>query len=218
MGTLCCQSIKLVEHPYATLGTKKLLTASTSSGDLDNDGDMDIVVANGRHWAEFNQVFFNDGNGFFRRSKFLSKEATASYATPLADLDNDGDLDIVVANDRTMNQVFFNDGKGNFSFGNSFGRQQSNTRGICLVDINKDGYVDAVEANRKSQNYLYINNGRGKFEKEIPFGKKDEATISIAANDMNSDGYTDLVLANRNAQPNRIYYGCLLYTSPSPRD
>ena len=47
-------------HPYGRLGTDKNLTASTSLGDLDGDGDMDIVVANGRHWSEQNRVFFND--------------------------------------------------------------------------------------------------------------------------------------------------------------
>ena len=88
--------------------------------DIDGDGDIDIVVANGRHWPEFNQIFFNDGTGFFRKSKLLGTEATTSYMVPLADIDNDGDLDIIVANDRIKNQVFKNDGKGNFTFNGSF--------------------------------------------------------------------------------------------------
>ena len=180
LSILGAQSIDLIAHPYAALGTEKYLTASISSGDLDNDGDLDIVVANGRHWSEFNQIFFNDGTGFFRRSKLLGAEATTSYMVPLADIDNDGDLDIIVANDRIKNQVFKNDGKGNFTFSGSFGRQISNTRGVCLADINSDGYIDIVEANRKTQNYIYFNNGRGSFDKEMSFGQKNEATISVA--------------------------------------
>ena len=95
---LCCagaQSVTFKKHPYATLGVDKHLTASTSVGDLDNDGDLDIIVANGRHWSEFNQIFLNDGNGFFRRSRILGDEANTSYMALPADIDNDGDLDIV---------------------------------------------------------------------------------------------------------------------------
>ena len=43
LSGLRAQSIDLIAHPYATLGTEKNLTASISSGDLDNDGDIDIV-------------------------------------------------------------------------------------------------------------------------------------------------------------------------------
>ena len=99
------QSIVLKKHPYATLGVDTYLTASTSTGDLDNDGDIDIVVANGRHWSQFNQVFYNDGKGFYRRSSLLGAEANTSYMALAADIDNDGDLDILVANDRIKNQV-----------------------------------------------------------------------------------------------------------------
>ena len=103
-------------HPYATLGRSEALTASASTGDIDSDGDLDIIVANGRHWSEQNEVFYNDGKGFFRRSKLLGIERNTTYQVPLADIDNDGDLDIIVANDRIENQVFKNDGNGNFIF------------------------------------------------------------------------------------------------------
>ena len=44
LSVLGAQSIDLIAHPYATLGTEKYLTASISSGDLDNDGDLDLSL------------------------------------------------------------------------------------------------------------------------------------------------------------------------------
>ena len=45
------------------LGGAKEKTASLSSGDIDNDGDIDIIVANGRHWPGQNKILFNNGIG-----------------------------------------------------------------------------------------------------------------------------------------------------------
>ena len=47
------------------LGTHIERTASLSSGDIDNDGDNDIILANGRHWPGQNRVFVNNGKGIF---------------------------------------------------------------------------------------------------------------------------------------------------------
>ena len=38
------------------LGSTKEKTASLSTGDIDNDGDIDIIVANGRHWPGQNKI------------------------------------------------------------------------------------------------------------------------------------------------------------------
>jgi len=62
-------------------------------GDIDNDGDIDVVIANGRHWPGQNRIFFNNGSGKFSVSKPLGIERATSYSTELADFDNDGDLD-----------------------------------------------------------------------------------------------------------------------------
>ncbi|MFZ9047032.1 MAG: FG-GAP repeat domain-containing protein, partial [Cyclobacteriaceae bacterium] len=124
------QSIELKSNSRNTLGLDELLTASISAGDVDGDGDMDIVVANGRHWPQYNQVFINNGKGSFTVSKWLGKIAETSYATELADFDADGDLDIAVGNDMAPNSLLFNDGDGNFTNGESFGMTYSPTRNL----------------------------------------------------------------------------------------
>ena len=77
----------------ATIGNYKEKTASISFGDIDGDGDQDLVVANGRHWPGQNRVFINDGKGAFTVERNLFDQRDNTYATPLADLDGDGDVD-----------------------------------------------------------------------------------------------------------------------------
>jgi len=158
---LSSQGRVFISHSYGTLGNKKNLTASISVSDLDRDGDLDVLVGNGRHWAEQNYIFYNTGDGFFRRAIRLGNELNTTYAIPTADLDNDGDLDVVIGNDRIENIVFKNDGSGELQFDHTFGHSESNTRGLCLADLNNDNFIDIAVANRRTQNFIYLNNGKG---------------------------------------------------------
>ena len=139
-----CQSVNFTGSPRWVLGTEKQKSASIGYGDIDQDGDIDILVANGRHWPGRNKVYFNNGLGIFTVSKSLGYESTTSYATVLGDIDGDGDLDVVVGNDMAPNHIFKNDGKGHFIKGNDFGETYAPTRNLVLSDIDKDGDLDIL--------------------------------------------------------------------------
>ena len=113
-------------------GNQKNLTASISLGDIDQDGDLDALIANGRHWPQQNLVFYNNGFGIFTVSQPLHTLSETSYATELADFDGDGDLDVAVGNDRAPNSLLFNDGKGNFQRVGTFGEEYVSTRNLTL--------------------------------------------------------------------------------------
>ncbi len=199
-------------RPYAPLGTRTDRSASLAFGDVDADGDLDVVVANGRHWAQQNEVFLNNGAGFFGLARSLGDERETSYAAPMADLDGDGDLDVAVGNDSVRNMIYLNDGAGRFTAAGgraggagTFGRPRSATRGVALADLNGDGLTDLVVTNRGEQNWIYFNDGQAGFEQARPFGASDDSTISVAAADLDGDGDIDLALANRDGQPNFCY-------------
>ena len=107
-------------------------SASITHGDIDGDGDADVIIANGRHWPDQNEIFLNDGASRFKIAYDLGKYRSTSYAAELADLDGDGDLDIATGNDRAPNRLFFNDGKGHFTEKGTFGANNSNTRNLTL--------------------------------------------------------------------------------------
>ncbi|MEA3286786.1 MAG: FG-GAP-like repeat-containing protein, partial [Candidatus Marinimicrobia bacterium] len=84
-----------------------------TSGDYDNDGDMDIYVAN--YTDHQNMLYENDGAGNFTRITTSAPTLTAasSQSTSMADYDGDGDLDILVQNYSDMNNnLFRNNGFG----------------------------------------------------------------------------------------------------------
>src|SRR5579859_1692383 len=118
-----------------------------SVGDLNGDGWPDIVLANGRHWPVHSRVLLNDGHGHFIGSN-LSESPARSFCAVLADIDGDGDLDIIMGNDKPDRKTIFkNDGKGKFTPAGSWGEATWPTRFVTVGDLNGDGFPDIVAAN-----------------------------------------------------------------------
>jgi hypothetical protein len=135
-------------------------TANASIGDLDGDGDPDIVLAKSRHWPLHDLVLLNDGHGHFDDRHALDATADRSYTAALADLDGDGDLDLAVGNDRPdTKRISFNDGHGHFKQAGTFGEANWSTRNITLADLNGDHRADIIVANRGGPHNLSKNQG-----------------------------------------------------------
>ena len=144
-------------------GTPTDLTASIVFADVDGDGDADAILANGRHWAQVNEVYVNNGSGQFTWGYPLGPEKATTYAVPAGDLDGDGDLDVVVGNDRAENWVYLNDGSGHFERVWSVGPEIEPTRSAQLTDLDGDGHLDVLVTNRGTPNGFYLNDGDGRF-------------------------------------------------------
>ena len=190
----------LIKNDRLTLGTESNRSASVRMGDVDGDGDLDVVVANGRHWPQQNFLFLNQGRSNFTVMRPLGNDLSTTYACELADLDGDGDLDVATGNDMAQCEILLNDGKGNFEFHSHFG-DVSSLRSLTTADIDNDGDIDILSTCRGRPNQIYLNNGDASFKTAIGFGTKNDATIDVAVADVNKDGHADLLLANRDNQP-----------------
>ena len=51
---------------FFSIGTQSNRTASITLFDINKDGNLDALVANGRHWAEQNYIYYGDGKGGFK--------------------------------------------------------------------------------------------------------------------------------------------------------
>lgn len=192
------------------LEAKGETSASASLGDIDGDGDLDIVLARGRHWPLDNLILRNDGRGNFTTEK-LPVVADRTYSAALADLSGDGSLDLVVSNDRPdRNGIYLNDGRGKFRTAGTFGQAGWPTRYITVADLNGDGHPDIIVANRSSHpakpvpSYVCLNDGKGGFPNEIPLPTQS-ATIIVAA-DLDGDGNDDLLVPHRDGGQSLIFW------------
>ncbi|MDP1561393.1 MAG: DUF3863 domain-containing protein [Pirellulaceae bacterium] len=182
-------------------------SANASVGDINGDGHLDIVLAKGRHWPLHNRVFLNDGRGNFPTGKIFTQEPDRTYSTALADVDLDGDLDIIVSNDKPDEKVVFrNDGRGNFELAGTWGEPTWNTRNVTVVDMNEDRYPDLVVANRKSQSYIILNDGQGNFPRDHWHPIPSESATTMVTGDFNGDGFVDLVVPHRDGGVSRVLF------------
>ncbi|SRX74514.1 FG-GAP-like repeat-containing protein [Aequorivita antarctica] len=144
-------------------------SAGSSWADVDNDGDFDLFVAN---WdGQNNQLFINDNGTFVEQtSSAIAAETGSSFGSAFADVDNDGDLDLLVCNSyftgQETNSLFINDGTGTFSkdTSSSLANHQGNTFGCAFGDYNNDGWLDVILANTLNENQsnsLFKNTGSG---------------------------------------------------------
>ncbi|MDE2999001.1 MAG: FG-GAP-like repeat-containing protein [Gemmatimonadota bacterium] len=177
--------------------------------DYDNDGDLDVYVANGHGFR--NYLLENDGSGKFTdvsRRAGVNVE-TETHGVASADIDNDGDADLFAATDG-RNYLFLNNGDGTFSdITESAGivsRYFSST--VAFADVDNDGYVDiyiggaggedGVEMNRiVGTGEMYVNNGDLTF-RDVTDETGTEATYTWSARfcDYDDDGDPDLFTAN----------------------
>lgn len=148
---------------------------SSSWGDVDNDGDLDLFLANADYFKELNnQLLINDGQGNFSiiTEGDLVTDGGCSYGSAFADFDNDGDLDIIVTNGfckkNLANWLYENDGKGNFKKTKNVlpNMPAFCSFGVAWGDVNKDGFLDLAIANCQNgkndaqpPNTFYLNNG-----------------------------------------------------------
>jgi len=154
------------DQPARIVGKPSVKNAMVMTcGDIDADGDLDVFLAqyeepysNGAMPAPFydandgnpSYLLLNDGHGNFNDatagSGLEKKRLRRSYSASFADLDDDGDLDLIVVSDFAGLDLYQNDGKGRFTDVIATWVPDPHAFGMAhtLADFNSDGRLDLL--------------------------------------------------------------------------
>lgn len=185
------------DHPFFLFDRGDSLTADIALADMDGDGDLDALTANGRHWAQQDFIFLNAGNGRMMEAVRLGERLSASYKICPGDFDNDGDTDVVIVRDLLPAQVFLNDGHAGMTHLADLPGRGGAARSAVVLDANADGHLDVAIATRRGPDHLFLGKGDGFFSAGINLPGGGDGSTGIAAEDLDSDGDHDLVIARR---------------------
>lgn len=145
-----------------------------------------VVLTNGggMNWGVFHTI--NDGNAY--------------RVAKAADMDNDGDQDLVCAmRSGSTSRIFINQGNGTFNYGPSVNGSWS----CALADLNGDGRVDIVTAPGSSA-VVHTNRGNLQFIQVASLAVYG-GTSDVAFDDLNGDGHPDLVALNSSGAQAVVY-------------
>jgi enediyne biosynthesis protein E4 len=129
--------------------------------DLDNDGDLDLLVAATAADGQTSllNAFENNSGIFTNRTSMLNIE-TSGYSPIAADFDNDGDMDILATQENDYAYFYRNDGSWDFTQRNDTGAEihGGDIRGATVFDYDTDGDLDLFAARADMFNVLLQNN------------------------------------------------------------
>jgi hypothetical protein len=206
-GQVSIRPDELVAPPVIGLapGTGTLGTAVANDlvvGDLDGDGDQDMVYANNGQ----SSVFLNNGAGIFTAhptTPLLGGPSDQHRGVALGDVDGDGDLDLVFAVFGGNETVYLNNGSGAFTLLHSFAGL-SDTYDVALADIDSDGDLDAAVINIGSIE-LWKNSGSGVFtlSSTLPTLTGHQWQVQFAR--LNADAYPDMLISAEDGRAESVF-------------
>lgn len=187
--------------------------------DVDNDGDLDAVfglkTGLGAGAGQRSSVYLaiNDGDANFTTRKAIDNFTIRLTQMQLADVNDDGVLDIIVGGGSYGANIYVNTILIGALTGSTLTYTRQDlpqasggnllTKAVAVGDINKDGFLDIVFGNQGGINYVYFNsdsNNDGKgdatFTNTMAITNTANATNAIALMDVNGDSYLDVVTFN----------------------
>ena len=168
--------------------------------DYNNDGCMDIFIPRGGwEYPQRKSLLRNNCDGTFTDvtdASGLGATVTATQEAVWADFDNDGYIDLFLANENAPAQLFHNKGDGTFEeIGHAAGIDQTTfAKGVTAADYDHDGFMDVYVSNLQGKNFLYHNNGNLTFT-EVGRQAGVQAPLFSFATwffDYDNDGWPDL--------------------------
>lgn len=189
-------------------------SASTTFGDIDNDGDKDMHCA--VNLGSKSDLYTNNGNPNYNFTK-NNTDPSSSYSgyhhgSAFVDYNNDGNLDLFISDYIAVNfnELYLGQGDGSFTKvqNSSITNEASRSVTGSWGDYNNDGFQDLFIPNGDStNNSLYKNLGNGNFVKISTGAIVNDGVncVGSAWGDFNNDNYLDLYVTSSSNGVNYLY-------------
>ena len=197
------------------------------AADLDGDGDLDLISSDvsGPSYPWRNETasstiswYANDGSGQFGPSQTITTETGEIQSVRAADVDTDGDLDIVFSaivsdprdNPRPVSSPdpgdddapsaaigwYANDGTGRFAPQQAITSEPVEPQSLCVADLDGDDNLDVLAVLDEYEIARFRNNGQGQFGAAEAIHISTVRINSLCTADLNGDGSLDLLVAS----------------------
>lgn len=211
-------------------GDKRWYTGVTMV-DINNDGFLDVYCSvAGKEGEKKNQLFINNQDNTFseKGEEYGLADIGNSIQATFFDFDNDGDLDMYLANypishpstpnmvykrrmetvsDLESDKLYRNDNGKFINVSEQAGvKKYSFSLGIAASDLNNDGWTDLYVSNDYSTpDFMYLNNGDGTFREVIKEATSHTSFYGMGIDiaDINNDGFMDVFQADMDSDDNK---------------
>ncbi len=185
-------------------GSRRLITqvakgaSSVFAADVDGDGDTDALATSSLNdtIAWFENV---DGAGAFGPERRISTAADGARSVVAADLDGDGDVDVLAASSLDDTIAWFEnlDGAGTFGPERLISTTADGAASVAVADMNLDGDLDVLCASPLDDTIAWFENldGAGTFGPERAISTTADGAQSVATGDVDRDGDPDVFAA-----------------------
>jgi hypothetical protein len=164
-----------------------------ASGDFNNDGLLDFVVAAGNTIS----IYLGNGDGTFRKPMNAVVNQSISSIVA-ADFNLDGKTDVAVSSSSGFFSVLLGNGDGTLQAASIYAGGGQN---ISVADFNGDGKPDLLTGSG-----VFLGNGDGTFGPQLIVGSSNPKSVT-AVGDFNGDGKPDFAAINANSNAVRIFLG-----------
>jgi hypothetical protein len=190
-----------------SFGIQKIISASIAGAKCvfakDMDGDLDLDIISGAYWGDFIAWHENtDGKGNFADPRIISDLADDPLDVYAADMDGDGDADVLSASQVDKKIAWYEnlDGTGNFGTQQILSNNVTGANSVAACDLDKDGDNDVMATSMNDDQVMWFENldGNGNFGEKSIITSSTDYPSSVFAADIDGDADLDVIYSSYN--------------------